>query len=73
MRVQNLYKYHNHNFDFLVSLKQKLSPGTYEYKFIVDGKWVHSPDKPTAEDGKGGFNNKITITGSYFFFLFFIE
>jgi len=21
-----------------------LSPGRYEYKFIVDGKWVHDPD-----------------------------
>jgi 1,4-alpha-glucan branching enzyme len=22
----------------------QVSPGRYEYKFIVDGKWVHDPD-----------------------------
>eukprot|EP00250_Pteridium_aquilinum_P014843 c22230_g1_i1 orf=465-1433(-) len=42
--------------------KQKLSPGTYNYKYIIDGEWVHSPDSPTIADGKGGFNNKITVT-----------
>ncbi|MCO5558192.1 hypothetical protein L7F22_011771 [Adiantum nelumboides] len=42
--------------------KQKLSPGTYKYKYIVDGKWAHSPDSPMIEDGQGGYNNQITIT-----------
>ncbi|MCO5597704.1 hypothetical protein L7F22_051785 [Adiantum nelumboides] len=43
--------------------KQKLSPGTYKYKYIVDGKWAHSPDSPMIEDGQGSYNNQITITG----------
>jgi 5'-AMP-activated protein kinase regulatory beta subunit len=28
------------------TLIQYLPPGTYQYKFIVDGKWVHAPDQP---------------------------
>lgn len=42
--------------------KQKLSPGSYKYKYIVDGEWLHSPDSPMVADGKGGFNNEITVT-----------
>ncbi|KAI5083189.1 hypothetical protein GOP47_0002932 [Adiantum capillus-veneris] len=42
--------------------KQKLSPGTYKYKYIIDGEWAHSPDCPMIEDGKGGYNNQIIIT-----------
>lgn len=42
--------------------KQKLSPGTYKYKYIIDGEWTCSPDSPTIEDGQGGFNNQITVT-----------
>eukprot|EP00270_Netrium_digitus_P002190 TRINITY_DN1242_c0_g1_i2.p1 TRINITY_DN1242_c0_g1~~TRINITY_DN1242_c0_g1_i2.p1 ORF type:complete len:375 (-),score=101.38 TRINITY_DN1242_c0_g1_i2:356-1456(-) len=45
------------------SIKQKLSPGQYAYKFIVDGVWQHNPDFPTVEDGTGGFNNSLTVTG----------
>lgn len=42
--------------------KQKLSPGTYKYKYIIDGEWAHSPDSPTIEDGQGGYNNQIVVT-----------
>ncbi len=28
------------------TLIQYLPPGTYQYKFIVDGKWVHANDQP---------------------------
>lgn len=28
-----------------------------EYKFIVDGKWCHDPNKPDIDDGFGGKNN----------------
>lgn len=47
----------------LHSLKQKLQPGTYTYKFIVDGRWCHSPDSPTVDDGNGGFNNYVKVAG----------
>lgn len=42
--------------------KQKLSPGTYKYKYIIDGAWAYSPDCPTVEDGQGGYNNQIIVT-----------
>ncbi|MCD6531777.1 glycogen-binding domain-containing protein, partial [bacterium] len=36
----------------------KLSPGTYQYKFIVDGVWTEDPDNPNkVDDGYGGFNS----------------
>jgi len=42
----------------------KLKPGTYEYKFIVDGNWVIDPDNPeTSPDPYGGENSIITVTG----------
>lgn len=43
---------------------QKLAPGTYQYKYIVDGEWKHSPDDPAVSDNAGGFNNEITIAGT---------
>lgn len=46
------------------SLKQALAPGKYTYKFIVDGRWCHSPDSPTIDDGNGGFNNCMTVTAA---------
>ncbi|KAJ7295294.1 hypothetical protein O6H91_04G031500 [Diphasiastrum complanatum] len=44
--------------------KQRLAPGRYKYKFIVDGQWMHSPDFPTVPDGKGGLNNEIAVKGA---------
>nr|XP_024363508.1 uncharacterized protein LOC112276432 isoform X2 [Physcomitrium patens] len=43
-------------------VKQNIAPGTYKYKFIVDGEWQHSPDYPTVSDNSGGFNNEITVS-----------
>ncbi|CAI7919783.1 unnamed protein product, partial [Closterium sp. NIES-54] len=43
------------------SARQKLPPGRYAYKFIVDGVWQHSPDDATISDGAGGFNNTLVI------------
>jgi hypothetical protein len=30
-----------------------LPPGTFQYKFVVDGKWSASPSYPTVDDGTG--------------------
>ena len=39
-----------------------LEPGTYEYKFVVDGNWLEDPDNPqTKSDPFGGSNSLITI------------
>ncbi|MCD6102180.1 MAG: glycogen-binding domain-containing protein [Candidatus Cloacimonetes bacterium] len=40
----------------------KLSPGEYQYKFVVDGNWYVDPDNLNqTEDGYGGFNSVIEI------------
>lgn len=39
-----------------------LSPGKYQYKFVVDGQWEQDTSNPdTAPDGFGGLNSVITI------------
>jgi len=38
-----------------------LAPGTYQYKFNVDGNWCHDVCKPGCDDNCGGTNNVITI------------
>ena len=39
-----------------------LAPGTYSYKFIVDGKWIPDPHNPLDEpDGFGGRNSLVKI------------
>jgi CubicO group peptidase (beta-lactamase class C family) len=35
-----------------------LAPGTYQYKFIVDGDWILDPENPKSEgDGRGNVNS----------------
>ena len=31
-----------------------LNEGTHEYKFCVDGEWMHNPNEPTTTPGGGG-------------------
>jgi hypothetical protein len=39
-----------------------LSPGKYQYKFVIDGQWEQDTSNPdTAPDGFGGLNSVITI------------
>jgi 1,4-alpha-glucan branching enzyme len=39
-----------------------LDPGTYQYKFIVDGTWIADPGNPdTVDDGYGGVNSVLTV------------
>ena len=42
----------------------ELPLGNHEYKFVVDGKWLHDPTQPTTDDGIGGRNNKILVNSS---------
>ncbi|MFH1812313.1 MAG: alpha-amylase family glycosyl hydrolase [Pseudomonadota bacterium] len=39
-----------------------LSPGLYQYKFIVDGNWQHDPSQPTVQEGNN-INNLLTWRG----------
>ena len=46
------------------SAELELSPGKYQYKFVVDGVWLldsQNPDK--APDGFGGYNSVLTVGG----------
>ena len=38
---------------------EKLKPGKYYYKFIVDGVWRCNPDFPETVDENGNLNNYI--------------
>lgn len=38
-----------------------LSPGTYEYKFIVDGQWFYDICKPTTDNEFGSKNNVLVV------------
>lgn len=39
-----------------------LPVGTYQYKFIVDGNWKHSPALPCETDQHGNVNNCINVS-----------
>lgn len=44
-----------------------LAPGTYEYKFIVDGKWMADPDNPFNNSSKGDGNSILVVSPNYAF------
>ena len=35
--------------------------GKHQYKFIVEGNWMHDPTRPTETDVDGNVNNVITV------------
>ena len=40
----------------------RIHPGTYQYKFVADGKWIKDPASPdAAPDGFGGQNGKFDV------------
>jgi 5'-AMP-activated protein kinase regulatory beta subunit len=43
------------------TLVKLLSPGVYQYKFIVDGQWRHDPNLPSMYDDQGNINNVIEV------------
>jgi len=47
-----------------------LGPGNYQYKFIVDGRWITDPANAQAvDDGKGNTNSYLVIGANYTFHL----
>jgi chromosome partitioning protein len=39
-----------------------LQPGSYEYKYLIDGEWLSDPDNDrTVEDRYGGMNSVVTL------------
>ena len=43
-----------------------LPVGDHQYKFNVNGHWVHNPKEKLVDDGMGGFNNVVTVKLSDF-------
>jgi hypothetical protein len=44
------------------SITVKLPPGTYQYKYVIDGQWTKDPNSPSdAPDGFGGRNGKFDV------------
>jgi chromosome partitioning protein len=39
----------------------RLDPGTYEYKFIVDGSWQNDPTNPVDVDDQHGGRNSVVV------------
>lgn len=44
-----------------------LAPGMYEYKFIVDGKWISDPDNPFTNGTGEGANSVMAVQPNYVF------
>ena len=39
----------------------RLYPGEYEYKFVVDGNWMHDDSKEVLYDDRGNANNILKV------------
>ena len=57
-KPQNLI-YNQEDDTWMLSLS--LKPGTYQYKYIIDGDWIHDPSKRWIEDDTGNVNNVIVV------------
>eukprot|EP00873_Tetraselmis_striata_P021949 jgi/Tetstr1/442213/TSEL_030360.t1 len=51
--------------DFVRTLP--LTPGTYQYKYLVDGKWMCSPCDVNTKNALGEFNNHCLVSPSHTF------
>ena len=48
--------------DGTYSITVPLAPGTYQYKYVIDGQWTKDPYSPSdAPDGFGGRNGKFDV------------
>ena len=46
----------------LYSATVKLAPGTYQYKFVIDGTWCADPENVNAvANDQGTFNSVVTV------------
>ena len=42
-------------------VKLNLTPGAYEYKFVVDSQWLHDAEAPTVRNSFGSVNNLLRV------------
>jgi len=52
------------------SVRLKLKPGKYSYKYIVDGTWMADPFNRQTEDDTYGGNNSVVFCFNYIFVLY---
>jgi len=38
-----------------------LPAGRHEYKFFVDGQWLHDPNEEATDNGLGSYNNVVNV------------
>ena len=38
-----------------------LAPGTYQYRYVVDGEWRQDPENPHSVDGPVGNKNSLLV------------
>ena len=50
-------------------LPVQLEGGRHEFKFVVDGQWVHDPDQPSSVNNVGTHNNIVDVSLSGQFIL----
>jgi 1,4-alpha-glucan branching enzyme len=43
------------------AVKINLKPGTYEYKFFVDGSWINDPGRPAVYNNFGTQNSVVEV------------
>jgi hypothetical protein len=56
------YKMKDDDGDGVWSITVKLAPGTYQYKYVIDGKWTKDPYSPgDAPDGYGALNSQFEV------------
>jgi chromosome partitioning protein len=39
----------------------RLNPGTYQYRYVVDGEWCSDPDNPQSVPGPAGATNSVLV------------
>jgi len=42
-------------------IKLSLPPGRYQYKYVVDGNWLHDSEGACESDGQGNVNNVLSV------------
>jgi hypothetical protein len=56
------YRMKDDDGDGVYSITVKLAPGSYQYKYVVDGKWTQDQHAPgEAPDGYGGRNSQFDV------------
>lgn len=48
--------------DGIYAATVKLAPGTYQYKFVIDGTWAADPENvDSVQNDQGTFNSVVTV------------